>query len=141
MAVPGKSKSLIVKRFAASRSGTAAIEAAFILPVFLAGLFIVVEFGRVFYSKVEFEYAVYNATRFASVSKTADSAKINQALRNSLILLNPAKLQDVTFAETKNGDNTRTANLTVTYQVDFLLPITSRRYITLSRTISFLRGS
>ena len=130
-----------VKRFAASRSGTAAIEAAFILPVFLAGLFIVIEFGRVFYSKVEFEYAVYNATRFASVTKTADSAKINQALRNSLVLLDPAKLKGVTFSEINNGDNTRTANLTVSYQVDFLLPITSHRSITLSRTISFLRGS
>lgn len=121
-------------------SGAAGIEFAFVFPVFLAALFLTVEFGRVMYSKIEFEYAVFNATRFAMVMKAADTATVKQAVSDKLILLKPANLKDVTVTEVANPDKTKTATLTAAYQVDFLLPISSLKSITLTRTVSFLRA-
>ncbi len=127
-------------RLLSDRSGTAGIEFAFVFPVFLAALFLTIEFARVMYSKVEFEYAVFNATRFGMVMKAADTATVKQALSNNLILLKPANLKDVTVTESANPDKTRTTTLTAAYQVDFLLPISSLRSVTLSRTVTFLRA-
>jgi Flp pilus assembly protein TadG len=125
--------------FRRAQSGVAAVEFAFVVPVFLAGSLFVVEFGRLTYSKVEFEYAVFNATRFGVVMKTADTTKVKQALSDSLILLNPAKLNAVTFSEVTNADKTRTATLTASYQVDFLVPVTDKKSVTLSKSVTFLR--
>lgn len=126
--------------FINNASGAAAIEMAFVLPVFLAGVFAAVEFSRVMYSKIEFEYAVSNAMRYGIAMKNADTTKVKQAVSSNFILLDPAKLTSVTMTETVNPDKTRSATISASYQVDFLLPITESKSVTLSRSITFLRG-
>jgi Flp pilus assembly protein TadG len=128
------------RRFWPSQSGASAVEFAIIAPVLIAGLLSVVEFGRVMYSKVEFEYAVYNASRFGMAIKDANTTRVQTALRDNLILLKPANLNAVTFSEVTNADKTRTATLTASYRVDFLVPLTNYASITLTRKTSFLRG-
>jgi Flp pilus assembly protein TadG len=127
-------------RFLSSQAGAAGVEFAFVVPVFLAAVLFVVETGRVVYSKVEFEYAVFNATRFGMVMKTADTDHVKQALSSSLILLNPAKLNAVTVSEVTNADKTRTATLTASYKVDFLVPVSEHKSLTLSKSVTFLRA-
>lgn len=121
-------------------AGIAAVEFAMVIPVLLVGLLLIIEFGRLTYSKVEFEYAVSNATRFGMVMKTADTTRVKQAVSDNLILLNPANLQNVTVAEVTNADSTRTATLTASYQVKLLVPMTDLKSVTLSRTMTFLRA-
>ena len=128
------------RRLFASDAGVAVVEFAFVMPVFLAGILFVTEFGRLAYAKVEFEYAVFNATRFGMVMKNADTTKVKQALNDNLILLNPSKLNAVTFSEVANADQTRTATLTASYQVDFLVPMTAKKSVTLSKSVTFLRN-
>ena len=94
-----------VKGFARNRSGVAAVEAAFVLPLMLAGLFFVVETGRAFFAKIEFDYAVHAATRLGMVANNANKAAVEQELRNRFILLAPANLNGVTMAEVVNADN------------------------------------
>ncbi len=130
-----------VKGFARNRSGAAAVEAAFVLPVMLAGFFLVMETGRVFFAKVEFDYAVHAATRLGMVANNANKAAVEQEMKNRFILLAPANLNGVTMAEVVNADNTRTATLTASYQFNFLIPFTSHKSITLTRTVSFLKGA
>lgn len=127
-------------RFVDCRRGTAAVEFAFVLPVLFAGLFVAVEFGRVMYSKIEFEYAMFNATRFGMVMKTADTAKVQKAVSDNFLLLNPAKLSGIAFSEVVNPDKTRTATLTASYEVDFLVAVTEQQSIKFSRSVTFLRG-
>jgi Flp pilus assembly protein TadG len=127
-------------RFLKSQAGAAGVEFAFVVPVFLAATLFVIETGRVVYSKVEFEYAMYNATRFGMVMKAADTDHVKQALGSSLILLNPAKLSAVTVSEITNADKTRTTTLTASYKVDFLVPVSDHKSVTLSKSVTFLRA-
>lgn len=124
--------------FASSEGGAAGVEFAFILPVLLVGIFAVVEMSRVMYSKVEFEYALFGATRFSSVSKDSDKAKVQKSLSDNLVLLNPANLSPITLSVTPNADKTSTATLTASYKVVSLLPVTSAPYVTLTRSVSYL---
>ncbi len=130
-----------VRSFARDRSGVAAVEAAFVLPLMLAGLFFVIETGRVFFAKIEFDYAVHAATRLGMVANNASTAVVEQEMRNRFILLAPTSLTGVTMAEVVNADNTRTATLTASYRFDFLIPFTQHDSITLTRTVSFLKGA
>ena len=129
-----------VRRFARDRSGVAAVEAAFVLPLMFAGLLFVIETGRVFFAKIEFDYAVHAATRLGMVASNASKAAVEQEMRNRFILLAPSNLTGVTMADVVNADNTRTATLTASYQFNFLIPFTQMKSITLTRTVSFLKG-
>lgn len=126
------------KAFRHDSSGATALEFAFVLPVFLVGLFLTIEFGRVMYSKVAFDYAVFSATRFSAVAKDTTTTKVQKALKDSLLLLDPAKITNVQMTTTPNGDSTSTATLSASYRVDSLLPMTSLTSITLTRNVSFL---
>lgn len=128
-----------VRNCRADRAGTAGVEFAFVVPVFIAMLMAAIEFGRVAYSKAEFEYAVFNATRYGMVARAANTDQIKKSLRDNLILLDPAKLSTVTVSEVVNADKSRTATLTAAYQFDFLVPITEHSSVTLSKSVSFLR--
>lgn len=121
------------------QSGASGVEAALVLPVFLACMLFVVEFGRVLYSKVEFEYALNVATRVGMVQTSNDAAKVKKAVTDHFVLLDPAKLAGVTFTEMTNADNSKTATITANYKVNFLLPVTKSRSVTLSRSVSFLK--
>lgn len=109
------------------------------LPVLLACLLFVVEFGRALYAKVEFEYALHSATRLGMVQATSDSAKIAAEVKNRFVLLNPKYLSSVTVSTVKNADNTTTATLTATYKMQFLLPVTKERSVTFTRSVSYLK--
>lgn len=124
--------------FASDTAGATAVEFAFVLPVFLLGLFLMLEFSRVMYSKVAFDYAVFSATRFSAVAKDTTTASVQKALKDGLILLDPAKLSNVQLTTTSNGDSTSTATLRASYRVDSLLPLTNLTSITFTRNVSFL---
>ncbi|MGL4398159.1 MAG: TadE/TadG family type IV pilus assembly protein [Hyphomicrobium sp.] len=127
-------------RFARHIGGAAAVEAAFVLPLVIAGVVFIAELGNVLYSKVEFEYAVHSATRIGMVMASADTAKMRQTVANNFVLLDATKLGEFSMSETVNADSTRTAVLTVSYEVEFLTPVIDHSSITLTRSVSFLRG-
>lgn len=129
-----------LKDFASCRHGAAAVEAAFVLPVLFAGLFIAIEFGRIFYSKVEFEYAFSSAVRSGMVQKVATKATMTTALKNSMITLDPLNVTSTSFAETQNVDNTKTADWSASYRIDLIAPVTSQKSVTVSKATSFLRA-
>jgi Flp pilus assembly protein TadG len=120
-------------------AGTAGVEFAFVVPVFLALTMAVFELGRIAYAKAEFEYAVFYATRYGMVARSANTDQIKESLGDNLILLDPAKLSTVTVSEVVNADKSRTATLTAAYQFEFLLPITDQKSVALSKSVSFLR--
>lgn len=136
---PKRTRLRQLQRFWPNRSGTSAVEAAFALPVLLTFLFIALEFGRVLYTRVELQYALYNAARFGMVSSTANAASIEQHLRGQLIFLRNDKLTDVQLVETTNSDSTKSANLSVSYHVSFIIPLISESTVTIQRSTSFLR--
>jgi len=129
------------RRFLRCTSGRSAVEAAFTLPIAFSFFFMIMEFGRVLYSKVEFEYAFNNVARLGMVSGTASSADLETSLKQQLVLLDPAKLKNVQLSEVVNSDNTRTASFSANYEIKFLVPLIAEQSITLTESASFLRRS
>lgn len=128
-----------VRLYRSNSAGTAGVEFAFVVPVFMAMTFAAIEFGHVMYSKAEFEYAFFNATRFGMVSRSADTTQIKKSLSDNFIFLDPANLSTLTVSEVVNADKTRTATVTAVYKVDFLAPITEHESVTFTKSVSFLR--
>lgn len=128
----------LLQRFGRNQCGTSAVEFAFVVPVFLALTFGAIEFGRVMYSKVAFEYAIMQTTRYGRVAKTTDTSKLKLALGSNLLLLDPKQLRNISINAVVNADKTRTATLSASYQIDFLLPLLETNSITISRSITFL---
>lgn len=131
----------LMRRWLRNTRGVAAVEAAFILPIFLVSALMITEFSRVLFAKVEFEYAFYDAARFGMLANGADKAAIEEAVAKRFITLDPEKMGDVTVTETVNPDNSRTATLTATYVVNFLVSVAGHDSVTLTHQTSFLRGS
>jgi hypothetical protein len=72
--------------------------------------------------------------------KSTSPSQIKLAVGSNFILLDPNKLTTQPVTEVTNSDNTRTATLTASYQFEFLLPVSDYSSMTLSKSVSFLRG-
>lgn len=129
------------RRFLLNVSGATAVEAAFVLPILIMGSVFITELGRILYSKAELEYAVYHASRFSMIVKTADETAFQTKLGDTFIMLNPAAIQAVNMSEVVNADSTRTTTITTAYRFEFMLPFVSPDPINLSNSVTFLRGA
>ena len=114
-------------RFALSRKGSAAVEFAFGMPIFLALVYTMFEFARVFWTQNTLEYAIEEAARFAMVNGTATASEVETVATDSAIGLAAADLDiDVTFEQDNSGSGTGPVafvNITGTYTFSPVVPI------------------
>ena len=89
--------------FARSRKGAAAIEFAFALPIFLALVYMLFEFARIFWSQSTLEYAIEEAARYAMVRPAATEAEVMTVANDSAVGLATADLKIVVVFENVNG--------------------------------------
>lgn len=75
----------LVRRLAACRRGSTAIEMALILPAFLAVVFGAIEFSRYVWTRTTVQHATDEAARYALAHPTATSAAIVQVARGAAI--------------------------------------------------------
>ena len=112
----------LLTRFAVSRNGAAAIEFAFGFPIFLALVYMMFEFARVFWSQSTLEYAIEEAARFAMVNSTATAAQVETVVTDSAIGLDAADLTiAVTFTDV--GGTRGLVSITGTYAYTPMVPI------------------
>ena len=114
-------------RFALSRKASAAVEFAFGLPIFLALVYTMFEFARVFWTQTTLEYAIEEAAGFAMVSSAATAAEVETVAADSAIGLAAADLDiDVTFEQDNSGSGSGPVafvNITGTYNFSPIVPI------------------
>ena len=109
-------------RLALSRNGAAAIEFAFGLPIFLALVYMLFEFARIFWSQSTLEYAIEEAARFAIVRPTATEDEVETVAIAKAIGLAAADLTfDVVFSDV--NDSRGLVNITGTYAYAPMVPI------------------
>ncbi len=117
----------LLMRLALSRKGAAAIEFAFGFPIFLALVYTMFEFARVFWTQTTLEYAIEEAARFAIVNSAATAAQVETVATDSAIGLAAADLDiDVTFEQDNSGAGSGPAtfvNVTGTYNFSPFVPI------------------
>ena len=109
-------------RFIAARRGAVALEFALGFPIFLAMIYGVFEFGRIFWTQNTLEYAVEEAARFVMVNPNAANAVIIARVENSAVGLDVA-LIDVTIVFEQSGGDNSFVNITGTYNYAPIVPL------------------
>ena len=127
-------------RLALSRKGAAAIEFAFGLPIFLALVYMLFEFARIFWSQNTLEYAIEEAARFAMVRPTATVSEVQTVANNSAVGLSTDDLRfDVVFSDV-NGSR-GLVSITGTYNyapvVPLVIPFAGTKSVIDFKTLEF----
>ena len=122
-------------RLALSRKGAAAIEFAFGFPIFLALVYMLFEFARIFWSQSTLEYAIEEAARFAMVRSAATAAEVETVVIDSAIGLAAADLTIVVTFTDVNGSR-GLVNITGAYAYAPFVPIVIP-FLGTSSTIDF----
>jgi hypothetical protein len=117
----------------------AAVEAALLMPVFLAFIVGTIEFGRAAYTKAVITFAVQEVSRSAMVTTGGSLSALKEQIKAKLIGLNPDMIEDLTVSETTNADLTRTVTMTLNYRFEFLVPMLHVTDVTLTADQVFLR--
>jgi hypothetical protein len=125
----------LLMRLALSRNGAAAIEFAFGFPIFLALVYMMFEFARIFWSQSTLEYAIEEAARYAMVNSTATSAEVETVATDSAIGLPTGDLTIVVTFTDVNGTR-GLVSIIGTYAYTPMMPIVVPFFAT-SSTIDF----
>ncbi len=111
-------------RAAAWRRGSAAVEFAMIVPVFLIITLGVFEIGRALWVKAMMQYAVEETTRYAMVkeSSSLDEATLEAYAQNKLVYESLAEIggaNDITFTAIIVANDSVTVSASYNYQFLF----------------------
>jgi Flp pilus assembly protein TadG len=136
---PERAKKSLAARFLRRRDGVAAVETAMVFPILLLFVFGAIEGARAGYTKAVLVFAIGEASRYAMARETASTGDIRTEISNHLPLLSPANIQSLDVVETNNPDQTKTVNLTLTYQFSSFLPVPKLGTFNLSASSSFIR--
>ena len=109
-------------RLALSRNGAAAIEFAFGLPIFLALVYMLFEFARIFWSQSTLEYAIEEAARFAMVRPAVTVDEVKAVANDRAIGLAAADLTFVVDFSDVNGSR-GLVKITGTYAYSPVVPL------------------
>lgn len=109
-------------RFIAARRGAVAIEFALGLPIFLAMIYGVFEFGRIFWTQNTMEFAVEEAARFVMVNPNASDTQIVMIVQDKAVGLDAARINvDIVFEQ--SGVDNSFVNITGTYNYAPMIPL------------------
>ncbi len=105
--------------------GAVALEFALGLPIFLAMIYGVFEFGRIFWTQSTMEFAVEEAARFALVNPNASSTEITAIVTDKAAGLDVARIAVNIFYEPDATGNIARAfvNVTGTYSYAPMIPL------------------
>jgi Flp pilus assembly protein TadG len=110
----------LLNRFRKNDAGAAAIEMAFVLPLFLLFVLGIIEFGRAYWTLNSMQLAVDEAGRYAMVHTTSTDAQIVAAAQANLYGLNANNFTLTSASQTTGGVNYKV--ITATYVFSFVAP-------------------
>ena len=113
------------------RAGTAAIEFAIVLPVFLLFIFGTLEIGRFMWSEHALDYASEQASRYALANPSASLADIQSFAETQVMTVNDSEVTVLVVSETLDGIDY--LKVTVTHLYKTLLPLVPFGPFTLTR--------
>lgn len=108
-----------MKKFERSKRGTVMAEAAIILPLFLAILFFVIEYGMVLYLSNSMNQISRSAARFASVTVSYTDQDLIDATMASAIVPDISKLT-LTISPSSSSSRSVGTTITVTAQYNYI---------------------
>lgn len=102
----------LMRLFLRSRAGSTAVEFAMILPVFLAVIFGIVEFGRMIWTRNTMEHAVEVAARWGAINTSKTDAEIEAYAATQLIVITSPPVQFSAASSSSSVSVTATNNFT-----------------------------
>lgn len=119
----------------ADEEGAAAVEMAFILPVFLIFVIGIIEFGRAYWTLNSMQIAIDEAGRYAMLHTTASDSQIVSIAQSNLYGLDPNSFSVTATSQTSGGVIYKV--ITATYAFNLVAPgMFSFGNFTLTRTTS-----
>ena len=112
----------ILTRFIRARRGAVALEFAIGLPIFLAMVYGIFEFGRIFWTQNTMEYAVEEAARFTMVNPTAANAQIIDVVEENAVGLDTTLIA-VNIVFEQSGTDNSFVTITGTYSYAPMIPL------------------
>ncbi len=126
------------KRFLKDGRGSAAVETAMVLPLFLLMVFGFFEFGRIYWIQSTMNNAVTAAGRYAMLNVSATTSQIQTQAQANVVGMPAATIAFSVSTSASGGVNYATINASYAYQAASGL-IPSIRTITLTRQITVPR--
>ena len=126
-------------RITKDTNGTAAIEFAIILPLFLSFMLGVIEVAQAVYSQGVMRYAIQEVSRTIMVDSSLSASQVETAVTDKLDGLNAADILSVTATLVDNLDMTETLTLEVSYKYDFEVPLVTTIPLTFDSKTEVLR--
>jgi Flp pilus assembly protein TadG len=116
-------------RLCQSPRGALAIEAAFVLPVFLAFCLGTVEFGRLYWIRNSLQYSAEQAGRYALAHEDSSASDLQSVMTGDFGSVAHGTLNVNVCGDTQDGNNYVT--IKATYQFDFLTGLVPIKPVTL----------
>ncbi len=117
----------ILTRFIRARRGAVALEFAIGLPIFLAMVYGIFEFGRVFWTQNTMEFAIEEAARFTMVNPNAANDQIIDVVEENAVGLDTALIAvNIVFQQgvTESGNPAQSfVTITGTYSYAPMIPL------------------
>jgi len=110
----------IVKRLQKNEAGGAAVEMAFVLPIFLLFVLGIMEFARAYWTLDSMQLAIDEAGRYAMINTSATDPQIVSTAQSNLYGLDPAQFTITSNSTNSNGINYKV--ITATYAFSFMAP-------------------
>jgi Flp pilus assembly protein TadG len=118
-----------------NESGTAALEMAFVLPVFMLFVLGIIEFSRAYWVLHTMELSIEEAARYAIVNTTLSDSQIISKAQANLYGFDSSQFTITSISQNSNGVTYKV--ITATYPFNFVVPnLLPFNGITLTRSVS-----
>ena len=108
------------RRLLRAESGTALVEFAMVMPIYITLLLGLVEFGRAFWIRNTLQFAAEETGRYAMTQLATDSAPLTAKLQSQLSGIDAGSVSVQVTTDTTSGTNYVT--ITADYVFEFLVP-------------------
>lgn len=115
-------------------SGATAIEFAFAAPVLVMLMIGVLQLGMVLHANGGMRHAVGEGVRLAKVYPSATETQVLEEVKSSYSGINPANVKTLTFDRGSTAAGARLATISMSYEVDLVIPFAPVPPILLSQS-------
>lgn len=124
----------IVGNLRKNTSGVAAIEFAFAAPLLVMLMIGVLQLGMVLHANGGLRHAVGEGVRLAKVYPTATETQVLDEVKSSYSGIDPANVKTLTFERGSTIAGARFASISMSYEVDLVIPFAPVPPIILSQS-------
>lgn len=127
---------MIFRNLLADARGASAVEAAFALPVILVAMIGLLQFALVLQASGTIRHAAGEGVRYAKVHPDASETEVLNKVRASMVGVKDSGIVSLALQRGTAANGAKFSSVTVTYQLDPVIPFTDIKPFTLNESMS-----